>query len=598
MQNDEIKPGARCQAARVLFRSPRLVAALALLAAPGTWATTARGAGPADPLFRLVPPEASMVLAVEDLRTRARPIQESKLAADLQQLPLVARWLTSRRTDRLRRVRNKLEAGLGLPFATAVDEVLGDAFVLVLHSAPGGMVDQSSGLLLVRPRQAKLLERLVESRNTAQAKAGALIRDDLRKQGEVTYHSRLFRPGGWPSDHYVFLDDGTFAWSNSEATILEVIDRRAQIRPGWDTSPGFALVRRELPANAVASLYVAPAFVGRVLNTPEAASIRPVRFLRRLAAPYIRALVAIGFAVEWRDGPVLHSHEVVDAARLPGWMGSWMARPSGPSPLLGSVPDSAFALASARFDFAEAFRALRAAPKMNDRAWQSFERAASGLALGEPLEGLLERVDPHVVATVGGRAAPDARAWFAVAGGVAWLPSVGRPASPWMAADNAIRSGMALYALRSERRAWVEVREAAGRGITRLATDDGSLLATHSTPERTLLGNTPEAIARFADPGAPTTGRTTPVAALRAKYTADAETFAVVDVPGMIAAVEQVRGPMVVELARRAGRPVTDVERDLDEFLALARLFRGAILTSKADPGSGEVHRTAGLIAR
>ena len=561
----------------------------------------ARVEGPADPLFRLVPPDSGMVLAVEDFRSGIKRLEATTLLDDLKKLPLVTSWLASDRFNRYRRAVKSIEAGLGFPLRTIVDEILGDAWVLVLQAEPNGAVQQSSGLLMIRPRQRKLLEQLVEARNFAQLKQGGLVQVLSRKHGAVNYQSRLFQPGRWSSDHYVFLDDGTFAWSSSEATIIQVIDRRGANQPGWNADPSFARVRGGLPDHALASLYVTPAFVARGFGSPRPETPTVIRALQRLGGTYLKALTGIGFAVEWRDGPVIHSHEVVDPTRLPGWMASWMDQPARSSPLLDRVPESAFGLISARFDFAAALRVARTLVEEDDRmAWDTVEQASQGLALGQPIDGLLEMIDPHLLLTLGPKAAPDVRNWFGMVGTVAWLPS-SQPNAPWLAADNAFRTGMAIHALRSSRHAHrlrVETRDQNGRPVIRLGLPERSILAVQIGSERMLVGNTAEAIGQYSAVSGSFLAAASSLREIQQKYAPDAETFAVFDLPRLADAVDQSRASIVRDLAGRSGRPNAEVEHDLTGTLALARLFRGAVLTSKVQNNSTEIHRTIGLIAR
>ena len=119
-------------------------------------AGSARGAGPADELFRLVPPDAGVTLAVEDLSGHAREFLASPLAERLGRLPAVRDWLASDRSRRLRNARREVEAALGVDLATIRDGLLGDAVVLTLHVPPGGRPDEARGLLLVRVRDRPL----------------------------------------------------------------------------------------------------------------------------------------------------------------------------------------------------------------------------------------------------------------------------------------------------------------------------------------------------------------------------------------------------------------------------------------------------------
>ncbi len=77
--------------------------------------------------------------------------------------------------------------------------------------------------------------RLIRVINTAQQESGELTRVGDRDRSGVAYHVREF-PAGTDRlpEWYVTYPDGTFALSNSEALIQEVIDRK---RPPT-TAPG------------------------------------------------------------------------------------------------------------------------------------------------------------------------------------------------------------------------------------------------------------------------------------------------------------------------------------------------------------------------
>ena len=559
------------------------------------------GAGPADPLFRLVPPESSVVLAVEDLRDGARRVEAAAITEDLKRLPLVATWLASDRVRRFQRIEERLEVSLGVPIRTLRDEILGDAFVLALLSGPDDKVDRSSGLLLIKPRQPKLLAQLIETRNAAATKQGSLLVVDVRRHGPTTYQSRLRKPGAGPSDHYILFEDGTFAWSNSEATIHEVIDRRLGARPGWGSLPTSNRLRLGLPDHALASLFVAPSVVNQVLTATRPATSPEHRYFNKVAAVYLKAVAATGLAIEWRDGLFLQTHDILDPARLPPWMAAWMGRPAQVPPLVGSLSPSVCGVISARFDYLAALRAVRLLVDEEDQlAWQSAEQAAQGLALGQPLENLLAQVDPHLLITLEPRTSAESRSWLTITGGTTWLKG-GRPDDhPWLAVDNAFRTGMAMYACRPLRRAQF-YRLASpvinGRTVTELGPPDRSVLAFESQPDRLVVSTSAAAVGAFARGGEAATA-VSPLMTLREQHAAHAETFAIFDLPRLADAVVQSRKLIVRDLATRSNRTVAEVDRDLGNVLALANLFRAAVFTSNAGNDATEIHRTIGLIAR
>ena len=67
---------------------------------------------PARELQKLIPPDASVVLTVEDLRDQVRELLSSRLAADFQKLPAVKAWFDSEKYDQLETARNQIEGVL------------------------------------------------------------------------------------------------------------------------------------------------------------------------------------------------------------------------------------------------------------------------------------------------------------------------------------------------------------------------------------------------------------------------------------------------------------------------------------------------------
>ena len=101
--------------------------------------------------------------------------------------------------------------------------------VLVLRLPADAPPDPSRarGLLLLRARDPALLVRLIDAINSAQRGSGELARVQDRRRAGTTYHVREFpEDSGRPPEWYVGYPDGTFAFSNSEAMIQGVVDRK------------------------------------------------------------------------------------------------------------------------------------------------------------------------------------------------------------------------------------------------------------------------------------------------------------------------------------------------------------------------------------
>ncbi len=229
--------------------------------------------GPADTLLRLVPPDAAVVVTVEGLREHASSFFKSGLFRDLSQLPAVRSWLASEKFRELERSRERIEALLGMNLAVVRDELLGDAVILALRLHPDAAADasQSRGLLLVRARDAALLQRVIRAVNTTQQESGQLAAVGERRRNGTAYYVREFpAAANRLSESYVAYPDGTFAFSNSEAMIQSIIDRVARVggvnkdeaKPGPNGDlglgelPKFKAVQAKLPErDAVAAVH-------------------------------------------------------------------------------------------------------------------------------------------------------------------------------------------------------------------------------------------------------------------------------------------------------------------------------------------------------
>ncbi len=311
-------------------------------------ARMASAAGPADGLLKLVEADSGVTLAVEDLRGRAREVVGSPLFEGLLRLPTVRSWMASGTFRKVERASRDVQDALGVPLATIRDELLGDAVVLSFQAGPSGRPDQSRGLLLVKPRDRALLERLIKLVNESQIRSGELDGVDPRTRGSVKYSARLYKAAGRPPEFFALLDDGTFAWSNSEAMIHGIIDRKVSGRPGLGDDAGFRKVRGGLNDRPLASLFINPRFLEAALaEAPRAADDRAAAMIAR----YIKAVGLLGVSLDWRDGIYLHSCETVAPEKLDPWLKDWLTRPPSPVTLPARVSPSTVALASANVDF-------------------------------------------------------------------------------------------------------------------------------------------------------------------------------------------------------------------------------------------------------
>lgn len=562
-------------------------------------AGSARGAGPAEGLFRLVPPDAGVTLVVEDLSGHAREFLASPLAERLGRLPAVRDWLDSDRSRRLRHARREVEAALGENLATIRDGLLGDAVVLALHLPPGGRPDEARGLLLVRVRDRGLLDRLIREINAAQAKGGELLRVVERSRGRTPYSVREFRPGGRATEYYATLPDHLFAWSNSEESLQGVIDRKGGAAASLLDSPGFQGVRRRLPDRAVASLFVDPSFVRRlVAAVPRPTDPGEDRAFAMLGR-YLGAVTYAGAAIERRDGVVLHVEESLDPAKLDPWMRRWASRPVPSASPTRRVPSNALAVLAGHVDFGAILDAVRdLVPDSETAKLDNLLEVARGMLLGLDLKSvILPHLGPRLLAYVEPPCLAGGALHFPV---VASLDVGGEPGpkSVATALENALRSVLAIYALAQEDGdAPLRVESHPFGGVTVTALGSSSPFAFAVGESRVVLATSAEAVARALVPAPRSDSKQAArLDQFRAKYFTAAETFAWLDLDALSRLAVTYRGHLAKRLAARHPRPDDQAPRDLDQVLAIVKLFQAAFASSTVDADLSAVHRKLGLI--
>ncbi|SIN89298.1 hypothetical protein SAMN05444166_1478 [Singulisphaera sp. GP187] len=577
-----------------------LILSLALAAA-----VTSQGAGLAEPLLRLTPPDAGVTLAIEDLRGHTQEYRASPLAGRLARLPFVRSWMDSPRVASFREARRQIETVLGASLENLRDDLFGDAIVLTLRVPPQGRQEEARGMLLVRVRDRKLLDRLIDGINDSQKKKGELLRIEERTRNGVTYRVREFAPRTKrPSEYYTTLADQSFAWSNSEEMVQGVIERSQGTESGLSDVPSFRQVRERLPKRSLVSLFINPRFLeAQIAAAPKPSEER----LALMLGHYLKALEYMGAAIEWRGtsststpdlgvGIILHTEEVIDSDKLSSWMKHWAARP-GMDPVLDRVPSAALAVASAHFDFEAIEEVIRSmTPSSGQRKLDNLLLGLSGLLLGRDLRAeILPKLGPGVLAYV------EANPGSGQSGGLSYVLSVDLKAEPGKpevadALENGLRTFLALYALDAKHgngQLELESREIIPKvAVTNLRPTSPFAFAVGQG--RLVIGVTAEAVTRAIQPQAATHRN---LSQLRAAYFSQAETFLCVDLEKVRAFAEAHRAAIARNLASRNKKPVEEAERDLELALGLMGEFRHLFVTSAIAPDARSAHRMLGLIA-
>ena len=556
----------------------------------------AAGQGPADPLLKLVPPDAGVTLAVEDLKGHSREVLASPLAAGLAGLPAFQRWRGSDDFAELRRTVKRVEAVLGEDLSTLRDGLFGEAVVLTLWVPPGRGPESARGMLLVKVPDRALLDRLGEKVNASLSKDGALRRVTERTHAGAKYHVREFAAGNRETEYYARLGDRVFAWSNSEDLLRATIDRNAGGASGLSQVPAFAEVRKGLPANPAASLFVDPKFIqGLLAGTPTAEKPQERRLLA-LLGQYLSALRYAGLAVEWRDGVRIHTHELLEPERLGPSLKRWAAASRAGEPALARVPASALAVVNAGVDLAVALDVfLQIVPDADRVKFDTLLVAVRGLMLGmDPVTEVLPKLGPGASAYLD-RPGPDGKPPVVLAFKVAPGPDGAKAAA---AVDNALRTLLAFSSLDPKNGGGtrgVETRSHAGASVVALGGSTPFAYAVHDG--RVVLGTTADAVARAlaAQGDASAGGR---FEGLRETFFPGSSAYACIDLRALVGVADAHRAALTSRTAARRKRPEAEVSVDVAQAVDVARLFDAAYLTIATDPGLKSVHRTFGLAAR
>lgn len=562
--------------------------------------TRARGSEAVDLLLRLAPADAGLTIVVEDLKGHSRAFLDSPLAAGLNRLPAVTAWMGSERGRAWRQSTAQIEAILKTDFARVRDGLIGEAVVLALRIPPGGRPEDARGLLLSRVPDRPLLDRAIAHVNGSQIKKGELVRVSERRRAGAAYFVREHRAGTQPDECYAHLGDRVFAWSNSEELLLGVLDRQSKGSSGLDGLADVQRIRRRSPARTAVGVFVDPRFVERLMAAAPGSIKAADERLMALFGGYLAAVRYAGAALEWRDGPVFHTEEVVDGEKLPLGLKAWADRTDDADPSLLRVPPTALAFATAHLDARILIDAVSAL--VPEDAKSKLDNL--GLALNGLLLGLDARRDvaPHL--------GPGVAAYLERP--IAGAPAIGLPLVVQMevgrepggekaaaALKNALRTVLAFYALDDAHGGGmlrVESAETLGASVTTLSPE--TPLAFSIADGRLVVARSRAAVARaLAARRDPTAGGW--IEHLRATHFPGVQSFACADLHALheFASPPPRRAALARRIAEGQGRDQAEVVRDLDQALALIALFDTAFFTNAIEPGYRGVHRTLGLVA-
>ncbi len=604
-------------------------AILVLVSLPlATIAEAGEPASAARELQRLIPPDASVVLTVEDLRGQVRELMASRLATEFLKLPAVKTWFDSEKYEQLETARDQIEGLLQAKLTEIRDQVLGDAVVIALRLPADSPVDpgQAQGMLVLKAGNPALLKRLVDLVNKMQKQNGEIAAVVERKRGDISYFIREFPAG---SEHrpeaFVTFPDGTFAISNFEGMIAELVDRKTASANAGSHSPAsmadlprFQSLDRKLPERALARLYIDARLAESLFkNSPQPKS-PPESLIRR----YIGALDTAGAALVFTEGHIgLNAAEVFQPGKFREVIGDMPARSASTTPSFDQLPTTTLGVASLDVDFTAIFRLIeQVVPETEHTRLASAEAVLKGLLLGQDLRTrILPCLGPRVLAFVdtpiewqtGHKPEATAnRTWpFPVVLALqlqadplpdAFGSKAAKRPTVAEAMDNGLNTVLALVTLNgkfAEAHTRIVTHEVVGVTVKALDPPLPAAYGVDRSGNQIVLSNSPTAVERYLAHGSSPTGGAR-FMQLHARAFPEAHSFLCLDLAAIETMIATHRDRIIDILSSQKHRSRDEVTHDLDQFLPLSQLFDAAYLTSRIDGESATTYQTLGLLTR
>lgn len=539
-------------------------------------------AGAPDELLARVPGDAILAVSVEDLRGHSREILDSPLTSQLLELPMVKEWKKQGGDAAILKVAGEVEEALGVPFPVIRDDLLGDAVILSLHAEPGSK--EPRGLVLFRPRDKGLLERIVAASN-ANSASGWKVSSARAKDTGREYSIRTSEGGKKPDEAYILFDDGTFAWSNSPAVIVRVADATPGDKSGFRETPIFQSLSPALPGRCLARAYFNPGQFLASIPLPDDEDSRSL-------AELLKLLRGAALSLEWREGPVARLALAPTPDAWDKYWSAWLPKPGMGTDFRKFIPADPYAVVGIKSDLAAIGRwILGQIPAEAKPRAEALIEATRGVLLGrDPVRDILPALGPNLLAYLLGPR--DDGEDLALVVMVA-LSDAGQVAP---ALNNALRTLFAFIALNGKPAPKLETRLIDRIEVTTL-TGEGVGLAYGIKAGRLVFGTSPGAVVEAMKDPADRAG-STKFERARATYFPEGETFLYFDLEALTAFAIKHREDWGRWLAEPDRAPTAEEIGDFANSVDLLGLFRFAYLAVGVSEESRIATATFGLISR
>lgn len=295
-------------------------------------------AGPRDELLRVAPPDAALLVVVQNARGHARALADSPLVEWLPSTALGKKLLGSGELKQLRDAAGSVLPVLGTTPKELLDDVLGDAVAFAYSPAPADKPGDERAVILIRPGKPEKLAKIIDKLNDVQSKSGELKAVVRRLDGGSVYFERQ-KPDGGGSEFYSF-SNGVFAFSSNEADIKAVL-ARDRTEPKDRLPEPTARMQKLGVADAVAVILVNPRPLDAELNAKVAAAKPDEQRLLRRVAEVWAGLESLAVSVSLDRELGLGLSLRFSPEKLPADMKKWLVGPHETTTAFDLVPGNA-----------------------------------------------------------------------------------------------------------------------------------------------------------------------------------------------------------------------------------------------------------------
>jgi len=382
-----------------ITRALQCLAGLAALIACSLLTPRAAAGERLEELLRLVPEDAAIGLAVQDLRGHSRLLADSPLLDALRRSPLAQLLPLDAEAGPLAELEQVLQLHLQTSLTELRDDVVGDAMVLAFWPAKGNEGERA--LFLSRARKAELAGSLMQKFQQAQLQSGDLTRVSPLEERGVRF-SRCTERSGKVTFQLAY--EGLIALTQNEGTMRQVIQALRDERPNHAVAKSLA----ELGVlDAFGIFWINPrAFDAEMAAKAAAAEGKEAAFLNTLQT-YWRSTRALAAALRIEDDISLNLHVQLARRELPAPAQAFLRSAAEPSSLLPFAPGSAILTLGGRWNPADLLALfLEFAPEVERRHFAKNVGQTTQALLGYDLQSqLLPALGPDCLLYI----APPAR---------------------------------------------------------------------------------------------------------------------------------------------------------------------------------------------